>query len=130
MGFFLQEIFWWIFWAFFLGKNRSRNPSKLSRSIFGTTGGPYDGNDFMEEVPCRTSRDPLRPLVVYFFYLVLGLGNKRAFSLSEATWDHFCCTVEPSPGHIRCRNQRFAFKGEDKNPKDCEAPKVLQDPKP
>ena len=30
-------------------------------------------------------------------------GNKGAFRLPGATWDHFRCMVEPSPGHIWCR---------------------------
>ena len=29
--------------------------------------------------------------------------SKGAFRLPGATWDHFRCTVEPSPGHIWCR---------------------------
>ena len=30
-------------------------------------------------------------------------GSKGALRLPGATWDHFRCTVEPPPGHIRCR---------------------------
>ena len=30
-------------------------------------------------------------------------GSKEPFSFPGATWDRFRCTVEPSPGHIRCR---------------------------
>ena len=30
-------------------------------------------------------------------------GSKEPFSLPGATWERFRCTVEPSPGHIRCR---------------------------
>ena len=34
----------------------------------------------------------------------LGLArNRRAFRLPGEGGDHFHCTVEPSPGHIRCR---------------------------
>ena len=34
-------------------------------------------------------------------------GSKGAFRLVGVTWDHFCCNVEPSPGHIRCRKKSF-----------------------
>ena len=30
-------------------------------------------------------------------------GNRRALRLPGAGGDHFRCTVEPSPGHVRCR---------------------------
>ena len=30
-------------------------------------------------------------------------GSRGAFRLPGAGGDHFHCTVEPSPGHIRCR---------------------------
>ena len=30
-------------------------------------------------------------------------GNRRAFRLPGEGGDHFHCTVEPSPSHIRCR---------------------------
>ena len=53
------------------------------------------------EVPRRTSLVPLA-----FPWSVLFLnrgGNRRAFRLAGARRDHFHCTVEPSPGHIRCR---------------------------
>ena len=29
-------------------------------------------------------------------------GSKGAFRFPGATWDHFHCRVEPSPGHIQC----------------------------
>ena len=34
-------------------------------------------------------------------------GNRRAFRLPGEGRDHFHCTVEPSPGHIRCRNSKL-----------------------
>ena len=30
-------------------------------------------------------------------------GSRRGFRLPGEGGDHFHCTVEPSPGHIRCR---------------------------
>ena len=59
----------------------------------------------MEKVPCRTScAHPLRTLLCAYFD---RSGNivKGAFSFPGATWDHLCCTVERSPGHIRCRKE-------------------------
>ena len=43
---------------------------------------------------------PLHPLVLYLFNRG---GSRRAFRPPGAGGDHFHCTVEPSPGHIRCR---------------------------
>ena len=43
------------------------------------------------------------PCVPLFFTLFNRGGNRRAFRLRGAGGDHFHCTVEPSPGHIRCR---------------------------
>ena len=49
---------------------------------------------------CRTSCAHLAyPGYVYFN----RFGSKGACSFPGATWDRFRCTVEPSPGHIRCR---------------------------
>ena len=56
----------------------------------------------MEEVPRHSSRArPLHPLVSACFN---RSGNKAAFRLPGVTWDRICCTVQPSPGHIRCRS--------------------------
>ena len=55
---------------------------------------------WMEEVPCRT---PLTPLASPCFVLIWKGGNRRALTLRGEGGDHFHCTVEPSPGHIRCR---------------------------
>ena len=43
------------------------------------------------------------PCVLLFCTLFNGDGNRRAFRLPGAGGDHFHCTVEPSPGHIRGR---------------------------
>ena len=43
------------------------------------------------------------PCVPLFCTLFNRGGNRRVFRLPGAGGDHFHCTVEPSPGHIRCR---------------------------
>ena len=45
----------------------------------------------------RTPRVPL------FMLVLIGLEAQELFRLPGAAGDHFHCTVEPSPGHIRCR---------------------------
>ena len=54
----------------------------------------------LEEVPRRTSRVPLASSYLCLFHRV---GNKERFRLPGAGGEHFHCTVDPSPGHIRCR---------------------------
>ena len=44
---------------------------------------------------------PSHPLVCAYFHRV---GNKERFRLPGARGEHFHCTVDPSPGHIRCRD--------------------------
>ena len=46
------------------------------------------------------ARTPCVPLLSTLF---TKCGNRRAFRLPGAGGDHFHCTVEPSSGHIRCR---------------------------
>ena len=43
------------------------------------------------------------PCVPLFSTLFNRGGNRRAFRLPGAGGEHFHCTVEPSPSHIRCR---------------------------
>ena len=38
-------------------------------------------------------------------------GNRRVFRLPEKGRDHFHCAVEPSPGHIRCRDMFLLQNG-------------------
>ena len=65
-----------------------------------TAGAPDNGNDWRKfRVVPRPH--PLRPS---FCPLFNRGGSRRAFRLPGAGGDHFHCTVEPSPGHIRCRN--------------------------
>ena len=47
------------------------------------------------------ARTPCIPLTS----LVTRGGNRRAFRLPQEGGDHFHCTVEPSPGHIRSREE-------------------------
>ena len=55
----------------------------------------------MEEVPRRTS---LVPLAFPCFVLrLIGLETKNVLDYQGRAGDHFHCTVERSPGHIRCR---------------------------
>ena len=68
-------------------------------AIFGerydwTTGALHDGNEW-GEVPCRTSCTSLAYPSLCIFN---RSGSKGAFSFPGVTWDHFRCTVEPSPG--------------------------------
>ena len=43
------------------------------------------------------------PCVPLFMLVLRGLEAIGGFRLPGATWDHFGCTVELPPGHIRCR---------------------------
>ena len=52
------------------------------------------------------ARTPCAPPI---FYLFNRGGNRRAFRLPGAGGDHFHCTVEPSRGHIRCRNHTISL---------------------
>ena len=51
------------------------------------------------------------PCVPLFCTLFNRGGNRRAFRLPGASGDHFHCTVEPSPGHSRCRKSCVCFRG-------------------
>ena len=56
----------------------------------------------MEEVPRRTS---LVPLAFPWFVLRLkGVETEALLDYQGQAGDHFHCTVEPSPGHIRHRD--------------------------
>ena len=72
-----------------------------------TTGVPDNGNEwrkFPALYLARTLRIPL------FCTLFNKGGNRKAFRLpGERGGDHFHCTVEPSPGHIRCREKFFSY---------------------
>ena len=51
------------------------------------------------------ARTPCVPLLSTLFNRG---GNRRAFRLPGEGGDHFHCTVEPSPGHIQCREKHRA----------------------
>ena len=55
----------------------------------------------MEEVPRRTSLVPLAFLC--FLHCLIGVETEGLLDYQGRAGDHFHCTVEPSPGHIRCR---------------------------
>ena len=61
----------------------------------------------MEEVPSRTSLAPLASPC--FVLCLIGIGNRRACRQPGEGGDHFHCTVEPPPGHIRCRSTQQKF---------------------
>ena len=74
----------------------------------------YSGTDMTRRPGDRTMETNGRSTASYlartlcfpvFLLLDNKSGGKRGLkpTLSGATWDHFRCTVEPSPGHIRCR---------------------------
>ena len=64
-----------------------------------TSGAPHDGN-WWKKYRVVARAHPSRTLLNAYFN---RSGSKGAFSYPGATWDRFRCTVEPSPGHIRCR---------------------------
>ena len=59
---------------------------------------------WMEEVPRRTSLVPLA--FPCFLHWLIGVETKNVLDYQGRAGDHFHCTVEPSPGHIRCRALR------------------------
>ena len=66
-----------------------------------TTGVPDNGNDWRKFRVVPRSH-PLRSLLLCTLFT--KAGNRRAFRLPGAGGDHVHCMVEPSPGHIRCRD--------------------------
>ena len=82
------------------GHSGSEGP-KIHALYDWTTGVPDNGNDWRKFRAVPRSY-PLRPLN---FSLFNKGGSRRAFRLPGEGGDHFHCTVEPSPGHIRCRQE-------------------------
>ena len=71
-------------------------------SLPNMTGRPgYRTMEMMEEVPRRTSLVPLA--FPRFLYCLIGVETEGLLDFQGRAGDHFHCTVEPSPGHIRCR---------------------------
>ena len=78
---------------------KGRQRSKIHAQYDWTTGALDNGNEWRKF--CAVPRlYPLRSLVCTLFKKG---GSRGAFRLPGAGGDHFHCTVEPSPGHIRCR---------------------------
>ena len=50
------------------------------------------------------------PCVPLFSLFNTGGGNRRVFRLPGEGGDYFYCTVEPSPGHTRCRRLKFSIQ--------------------
>ena len=79
-------------------------PSPAQKSMPNMTGRP--GYRTMEMVGGSSVSYLARtPCVPFFSTLFNRGGNRRAFRLPGKGGDHFHCTVEPSPGHIRCRKK-------------------------
>ena len=66
-----------------------------------TTQNLLSGTDMTGEVPCRTSLVPLA--FPCFVLCLIGVETEGLLDYQGRAGDHFHCTVEPSPGHIRCR---------------------------
>ena len=85
-----------IFWGFFvLGTSMPKmtgRPGYRTMEMIGGSSAPY------------LARTPCVPLFCTLFNR--GGNRSRAFRLPGAGGDHFHCTVEPSSGHIRCREPR------------------------
>ena len=77
-------------------------PTFLGDRYDWTTGAPHDGNEW-KKYRVIPRAHPSRTLVYAYFN---RSRSKELFSFPGATWDRFRCTVEPSPGHIRCRISR------------------------
>ena len=69
------------------------------------------------------ARTPSASLFVHCFNKV---GNRRVFRLSGVGGDHFHCMVEPSPGHIRCRENEWPFRSESVFPEIGVVPRFLK----
>ena len=77
------------------------NCSNVHAQYDWTTGMPDNGNEWRKFRVVPRLCPFASPLVLYTF--ITGGGNRMAFTLPVEGRDHFHCTVEPSPGHIRCR---------------------------
>ena len=82
-----------------------RPPLMFSRILFSMpnmTGRP--GRRTMKMIGGSSASYLARTPCVPLFSIVFNRGgNRRAFRLPGQGGDRFHCTVEPSPGHIRCR---------------------------
>ena len=76
-----------IFWPLSSMPNMTGQPGYRTMEINGGSSAPY--------LACT-------PCVPLFCTLFSKSKNRRAFRLPGASGDHFHCTVDPSPGHVRC----------------------------
>ena len=67
-----------------------------------TTGALDNGNEW-RKFRRRTSLVPLA--FPCFVLCLIGMETEGLLAYKGRAGDHFYCTVEPSPGHIRCRFQ-------------------------
>ena len=75
----------------------------------------------MEEVPCRTSLTPRASTC--FVLCFKGVETEGLLDYQGRAGDHFRCTVEPSPGDIRCRRFRGGTNRVFGKPCFCPLPK-------
>ena len=86
----------------FLTANLLPVPSSFHfRAQYDWTTGVLDNGNGWRKFRAVPRLYPLRSLVCTLFNKG---GSRGAFRLLGAGGDHFHCTVEPSPGHIRCRS--------------------------
>ena len=71
--------------------NMTGRPGYRTMEMIGGSSEPY-----LARTPCV----PLRVCTLFH-----RGGNRRGFTLQGESGDHFHCTVDPSPGHIRCREK-------------------------
>ena len=61
------------------------------------------------------------PCVPWFVHCLIRAETEELLDYQGRAGDHFHCTVEPSPGHIRCRNFSGAsFRRGDFAPREPE----------
>ena len=70
--------------------------------------------EMMEEVPRRASLVPLA--FPRFLYCLIGVETEGLLDFQGLAGDHFHCTVEPSPCHIRCRVSCDTARLSQRNP--------------
>ena len=84
------RLFYLVFWGEKSTPNMTGRPGCRTMEMIGGSSASY------------LARTPCVPLFCTSFNRD---GNRRAFRLPGEGGDHFHCTVEPSPGHIRRRRK-------------------------
>ena len=94
----------WCFWRVCLSPvqvgSRSFVPGPISMPDMTGRPGRRTMEMFGGSTASYLARAPRIPLFVLIF---IGLETKNALDYQGRAGDHFHCTVDPSPGHIRCR---------------------------